>query len=161
MNLLDLVPSLQRQVGQYINEEDTDSKLAGYIADAIDALNWRWLRHYVISQVLPNTYNVTPDIKPKDIRPVILMAGIIYKMGNVSLVSFRDGDFAWDPVHVRVTPLTNDVDELNKIVPIYPKLISGFTAPIRGYANIYSPESYNFLLGMGFGGGGFGLGPII
>jgi hypothetical protein len=55
VNLLDLVPSFERQLKQYVKEEDTDSNLAAYLADGIEALNWRWTRDYVVTVTQPNT----------------------------------------------------------------------------------------------------------
>lgn len=148
MNLLDLVPAFERQLRQYKRAEDTDSTLAAYLADAIEALNYRWVRDYVIEYTAPNTYHVDPDVVARDKRPIILQASIIYKMGNTSLVSFRDGDFAWDPAQGRANPLALDLAELNQILPSVPKLAQAITSPIRGYGNIYNPESYMFALGM-------------
>lgn len=147
MNLLDLVPSLDRQLKRYRRPADTDSTLAAYLADAIEALNNRWTRTYVITLTTPQTYDVSPDIATADKRPIILMASIIYKMGNVNLASFRDGDFAYDPVQGRSNPISLDQVELDKMLGSAPKLAVPFTSPIFGYANIYNPESYNYLLG--------------
>jgi hypothetical protein len=145
LNLLDLVPALRRQIKQYIKSSDTDSVLAGYLADAIDALNWRWIRQYQIDFTPPSSYSVSTDITARDKRPIILMASIIYKMGTVSIASFRDGDFAYDPVKLRLDPITHDLAELNDLLPSYPILAAGFTSPLRGYSNVWNPESYNFL----------------
>lgn len=148
MNLLDLVPPLRRQIRQYISA-DTDSTLAGYIADAVDALNWRWNRSYEITTIAPNSYTVDPNISAKDKRPIILMAGIIYKMGTTSLASFKDGDFAYDPLPSRRTdPFINDLAELKDLLPSYPTLVSGFTAPLRGYQAIWNKENYNYFWGL-------------
>ncbi len=146
MNLLDMVPPFKRHLKTYIREEDTDSTLAAYLADGVEALAWRWVRDYAISTVAPNSYSVSPDIVIQDKRPIILMASIIYKMGNTSLASFRDGDFAYDPTQGRTNPVALDIAELDKLIPPIPKLAKGFTAPIRGYANVYNPESYNWIL---------------
>src|SRR4030066_1757946 len=97
MNLLDLVPALDRHLRQYRKAQDTDSKMAAYLADGIEALNYRWDRTYIITLISPETYSVLPDITAKDKRPIILMASIIYKMGNYSTASFTDGDFSYDP----------------------------------------------------------------
>ena len=147
MNLLDLVPAFERQLQQYKKAEHTDSDLAAYLADAVEALNWRWTRDYTIEYTAPNTYHVTPDITAKDKRPVILQASIIYKAGNTSLLSFMDGDFAWNPAQGRTNPLTLDVAEIDRIIPQSAKLAGAVTAPIRGYSNIFNPESYNFFIG--------------
>jgi len=146
MNLLDLVPALERHLRQYVKPQDTDSKLAAYIADGIEALNYRWDRTYVITQITPETYAVTPDIVPGDKRPVILMASIIYKMGNYSMARFTDGDFSYDPQNAwRTNPITFDVEELKQIVPFASsRLVSGSTAPMRGFNNIYNAEGYNW-----------------
>lgn len=147
MNLLDLVPAFERQISQYKRADHTDSTLAAYLADAVDALAYRWVRDYEVEYINPNTYLVEPEIAARDKRPIILQASIIYKMGNTSLVSFRDGDFAWDPAQGRANPLALDLAELNAIIPSVPKLAQAITAPIRGYSNIYNPESYRFILG--------------
>lgn len=150
MNLLELVPSFRRHVGQYILEQDTDSILAGYIADGIDALNWRWDRTYVITNTIPNTYEVTPDITIKDKFPIVLMGSILYKMGNVDMASFRDGDFAYDPQRGFQNPLAMDILELNKILPVAnSRLGLATSAPLRGFSNGYNPESYSYLASIG------------
>lgn len=149
MNLLDLVPSLDRQLGQYRRSGDTDSKLAAYLADAVEALAFRWTRDYVIELTAPLTFEVTPDIAMKDKRPIILMASIIYKMGNLEAASFVDGDFRWDPQQGRQNPLQVDLAELDKLLPpASTRLATGITAPLRGYANVYNRESYNYILGL-------------
>lgn len=147
MNLLELVPAFERQLRQYKNQVDTDSDLAAYLADAVEALNYRWNREYVITYTAPNTYHVSPDIAAKDKRPVILQASIIYKMGNSSFISFKDGDFAWNPAQGRTNPLALDMAELDRIIPPSTKLAGAITAPIRGYSNVYNPESYYFIIG--------------
>jgi hypothetical protein len=146
MNLLDLVPAMDRHLRQYRKAQDTDSKIAAYLADGIEALNYRWDRDYVISIIAPETYSVSPDIAPKDKRPIILMASIIYKMGNYSLARFTDGDFSYDPQNAwRTNPIQFDIDELKKILPeAREKLSAGSTAPMRGFNNIYNPEGYNW-----------------
>lgn len=150
MNLLDLVPSLKRHLNQYVREQDTDSILAGYLADAIDALNWRWERTYVVTNTVPNTYEVAPDVVVKDKRPIILMASIIYKAGNLDLGSFKDGDFAYDPQQGRNNPFTSDINELDKLLPTGShKLGLAKTAALRGFQNGYNPESYTFLISLG------------
>lgn len=148
MNLLDLVPMFKRQVGRYLSSNDTDSTYAAYIADAIMALNWRWSRDYVVTTTAPMTFEVEPEIAAKDYRPIILMASIIYKSGTVGLASYRDGDFAYDPTQGRLNPLSIDLEELESMVPAATKrLATGITAPLRGFANIYSVESYRYFLG--------------
>jgi hypothetical protein len=147
LNLLDLVASFKRQVGTYARTEDTDSTLAAYLADAIEALDYRWTREYAITFTAPNSYAVSPTIEVKDKRPIILMASIIYKMGKTNLASFRDGDFAWDPAQGRSNPIGLDVTELDRYLgSAGPRLAQGITAPLRGYSNIFNPESYRFIL---------------
>lgn len=131
----------------YANPTDTDSTFAAYLADGIEALSYRWSRDYAITQVSPLTFSVSPDIATSDKRAVILMASIIYKMGNTGLASFRDGDFAYDPTQGRTNPVALDIAELEKIVPAA-RLASAFTSPLRGYASIFNPESYNYILGI-------------
>ena len=131
---------------QYVREQDTDSTLAAYLADAINALAWRWTRDYVITTITPNTYTVEPDVTTKDIRPIILMASIIYKTGTTSLASYRDGDFAFDPVQGRTNPIALDITELDSMLPVGRKLAQGITAPMRGFAAVYSPETYNLFI---------------
>lgn len=149
MNVLELVPSFKRQLNQFIREQDTDSTLAAYLADAIDALNWRWTRSYAVTTIQPNTYNVTPEITAKDKRPIILMGSIIYKVGNTDLVSFRDGDFAYDPKQ-RAHPFEMDLSELDRLLPAPNKRLGlAVSQPLRGFSNVWNPESYNFLLSIG------------
>lgn len=145
MNLLDLVPSFRRQLNQFVTENDTDSTLAAYLADAVDALNWRWSRSYVVVNESVNTYIVTPDITAKDKRAVVLMASIIYKGSNVDLAKFQDGDFAYDPQQGRNNPLAVDIAELDKILPQKVRLFAASTAPLRGFSNGFNPESYRWL----------------
>lgn len=144
MNLLSLVPAFKRHLGQYISDDDTDSQLAAYLADGIEALNFRWSRTYTITHTPPETYEVSPDIVAKDKRPVILMGAIIYKMGNLQLAGFRDQDFAYDPQQGRQNPIQVDVEELARFLPIY-RLAKAVTAPMRGFSNAYNPESYQWL----------------
>lgn len=145
MNLLDLVPAFRRQLNQYVNSSHTDSTLAAYLADAIDALNWRWVRTYEVDFTPPNSYAVEPTVTAKDKRPIILMASIIYKGAYVDLAKFSDGDFAYDPAQGRFNPLAIDLDELNKILPSTPRLFAASTAPLRGFSNGFNPESYHWL----------------
>jgi hypothetical protein len=146
MNLLDLVPALDRHLRQYRKPQDTDSKMAAYLADGIEALNYRWSREYIVTVIQPETYSVLPIITPGDKRPVILMSSIIYKMGNYSMARFTDGDFSYDPQNAwRTNPITFDIEELKTIVPLASaRLVAGSTAPMRGFNNIYNPESYNW-----------------
>lgn len=143
-NLLDLVPSFDRQLRQFKDSTDTDSDLAGYLADAVDALNYRWNRDYVIDRPAPKTYVVSPDVDPKDKRPVILMGAIIYMMANWSQEYVRDGDFASDTrtVNAQINPLIIMIGELKKILPEV-KLASATTAPLRGFNNRFNREQYN------------------
>ena len=149
MNLLDLTPSFKRHLRQWIKDQDTDSQLAAYLADAIEALSWRWTRTYAITTTPPNTYTVSPDIDVKDKRPIILMASIIYKAGNVELASFKDGDFAYDPQQGRSNPIANDITELDKLLPAKSQLALAHTQPLRGYSNGFNPESYSWLVSIG------------
>lgn len=144
MNLLDLVPAFERHLRQYKKSEDTASILAGYLADGIQALEYRWDRTYTITFITPATYSVSPDIATKDIRTVILMAAIIYKMGNYSLARFTDGDFSYDPQNAwRTNPITFDINELKERLPAT-QLATGRTAPMRGFEIVYNRESYNW-----------------
>lgn len=150
MNLLDLVPIFKRQLRQFVREQDTDSTLAAYLADAVDALNWRWVRTYEVTYTSPNTYYVSPDVTSKDKRAIVLMASIIYKSGNIELASFKDGDFAYDPQQGRQNPLAMDILELDKLLPVASKRLGlASSAPLRGFSNVYNPESYAFLSVLG------------
>jgi len=145
VNLLDLVPAFSRHLRQYQRAEDTDSILAAYLADSIEALNNRWTRTYAITEVSPLSFTVDPTVIAKDKRPIILAASIIYKGANMDLAAIRDGDFAYDPQQGRQNPLQNDILELDKLLPLSSKLASATTAPLRGYSNIWNPESYLYL----------------
>lgn len=149
MNLLELVPAFKRHLKQWIRTQDTDSTLAAYLADAIEALNWRWTRDYIIATVAPSTFSVSPDIAVRDKRPIILMASIIYKMGNVELAGFRDGDFAYDPQQGRANPILADIAELDKMLPSRPSLAKAISSPLRGFSNGLNPESYARLVEAG------------
>lgn len=151
MNLLTIVPSFKRHLNQYKRPNDTDSKLAAYLADGIEALSFRWSREYAITLIEPETYFVEPAVEAKDKRPIILMASIIYKMGNVQMAGFKDQDFAFDPQQGRQNPLQVDIEELARFLPIY-RLAKATTAPLRGYSNVLNPESYRFWL-EGYAGG--------
>lgn len=142
------MPAFKRHLRQYIQEDDTDSTLAAYLGDAIIALSWRWTRDYAVTTITPNTYTVDPDVTMADLRPIILMGSIIYKMGNSSLASYRDGDFAFDPVQGRTNPIALDISELDKIIPVRGVALAvGFSAPMRGFSNVFNPETYRFFLG--------------
>lgn len=144
-NLLDLVSSLDRQLKQYRDESHTDSMLAGYLADACEALNFRWSREYVVTNPALNTYLVSPDIAAMDKRPVILMASIIYKMGNWAQAYKRDGDFAIDPrtINAGINPIILETAELGAMLPAV-KLASARTAALRGFENVWNRESYQW-----------------
>lgn len=144
-NMLDLVPSLDRQLKQYREESHTDSTLAGYLADSCEALNFRWSREYVVTSPAANTFLVTPDITAADKRPVIVMAAIIYLMGNWAQAYKRDGDFAIDPrtINAGINPIVLMTKELGDMLPSI-KLASARTAAMRGFNNIWNRESYNW-----------------
>lgn len=144
MDLLDLVPALRRHMNNYLETDEIDATLAAYLADAIEALQFRWDREYIIEFIPPLTYHVSPDIESKDKRPIILMASIIYKMGTLQLAGFRDQDFAYDPQQGRQNPIQMDVEELARFLPIY-RLAKPSTAPLRGYNNVVNPESYRYI----------------
>jgi len=149
VNLLELTPAFKRHLKQWVKTQDTDSILAAYLADGIEALAWRWERLYAITVTQPNTYSVSPDIAVRDKRPIILMASIIYKMGNVELAGFRDGDFAYDPQQGRTNPIISDIAELDKMLPLKPTLAKAVTSPMRGFSNAFNPESYARLVDLG------------
>lgn len=145
-NMLDLVPSLDRQLKQYREEDHTDSTLAGYLADAVEALNFRWSREYVVTSPSANNYIVSPDIDPRDKRPVVLMASIIYLMGNWAQAYKRDGDFAFDPrtINAGINPIVLQTKELGDMIPSQ-RLASARTAALRGFNNIWNRESYDWM----------------
>jgi hypothetical protein len=144
MNLLDLVPILERHLRQYKRSDDTASIFAGYLADGVQALEYRWDRIYTVTHIAPATYSVIPDITTKDIRTIILMASIIYKMGNFSQAKFTDGDFSYDPQNLwHTNPLTLDITELKERLPSV-RLAAGRTSPMRGFNNIYNRENYDW-----------------
>jgi hypothetical protein len=145
MNLLEIVPPFKRHLGMYQDPKDTDSNLAAYLADATEALMYRWSRTYAVTYIAPNSYSVSPDIMAKDKRPIVLMGSIIYKMGNLQLANFRDQDFSYNPQQGRQNPIQVDVEELARYLPIY-RLAKAVTAPLRGYNNMINPESYNRIL---------------
>lgn len=144
MNLLDMVPALRRHVANYIETDEIDSELAAYLADGVEALQFRWDRQYIIDYTPPLTYEVSPDIASKDKRPIILMASIIYKMGKLQLAGFRDGDFSYDPQQGRQNPTQMDIEELARFLPIY-RLAKPSTGPLRGFNSVVNPESYRWL----------------
>jgi hypothetical protein len=140
MNLLDLVPALERHLRQYKKKDDTASVLAAYLADGIQALEYRWDRTYAVAYIAPATYSVSPDIASKDLRTIILMASIIYKSGNVGQASFTDGDFSYNPVRSTIMP---DITEIRERLPAV-RLAQGRTAPMRGFNNIFNRENYDW-----------------
>lgn len=141
-NALTLIPAFRRQIGVYTNGTNTaDSALAGYIADSVQALMFRWDRTYSVEFTSPATYNITPDIEERDIRPIILMASIIYKMGNVGLVSFTDGDFSYNPHKGEAGTLETDRKELLNYVPNV-RLAKPSVGKLLGFGGWYNPESY-------------------
>lgn len=135
---------MRRHLGNYIEEDEIDATFAAYLADAIEALQFRWDRTYAIDFIAPGTYSVEPDVESKDKRPIILMASIIYKMGTLQLAGFRDGDFSYDPQQGRQNPIQMDVEELARFLPIY-RLAKATTGPLRGYNSLVNPESYKWL----------------
>ena len=143
MNLLDLVPSFQRQLSTYILEEHTESKLAGYLADSVKALSYFWSRDYEVEFTEPETYLLNKDVDAQDERPIILMGSIIYKMGNNSMASFTDGDFSYNPPRGAWNPIDQDRKELERYIGRV-RLAKPISAPMRGFDNIYNPESYKW-----------------
>lgn len=144
MNLLDLVPALRRHIKNYIEADEIDAELAAYLADAIEALQFRWDRTYAITFTPPLTFEVSPDIASKDKRPIILMAAIIYKMGTLQLAGFKDQDFSYDPQQGRQNPIQMDIEELARFLPIY-RLAKPMTGPMRGFNTLVNPESYRWI----------------
>lgn len=145
-NLLDLVPAMDRHMRTYRQEGDTDSKLAGYLADAVDALSYFWGRTYQVTFTSPSTYVVAPDILAKDKRPLVLMASIIYKMGNINIAAFSDGDFSYNPFPrgKDTSSIALDVNELERYFTMKPALAHASTVPLRGFGNVFNRESYDW-----------------
>lgn len=146
-NLLELVPSMDRHMRTYRrggDGVDTDSKLAGYLADAVEALSALWNREYLVTFTAPSTYVVTPDIEPGDKRPLVLMASIIYKMGAINIAAIVDGDFSYNPFPrgKDTSTLALDINELERYIP--KRLALASTAPLRGFNNVWNLESYNW-----------------
>lgn len=140
-NALELVPAFRRQISVYTHGETTsDSALAGYISDAVQALMYRWDKEYSIEFNAPQTYFISPDVEQRDIRPIILMASIIYKMGVVSSVSFQDGDFSYNPRGAAAN-LAADKEELLNYVPSK-RLAVPSVGQFLGFDNWINPESY-------------------
>lgn len=150
-NALELVPAFSRQIKVYNqgNSSLTESGLAGYIADAVQALMFRWDRTYTVTFTSPQTYVITPDIEQKDIRPIILMASIIYKMGSLGLVAFTDGDFSYNPRSGAGSSLEIDRSELLSYIP-KARLATPAVLPLRGYAAVWNPESYDWMNALVF-----------
>lgn len=143
-NALTLVPAFRRQINVYAQGANTnDSALAGYIADAIQGLESMWDRTYTIEFISPSTYIITPDVVSKDIRPIILLASIIYKMGNINTTSFVDGDFSWNSRGSLAQDLTKtDRAELLTYVPV--RLAQAVAGQFLGYKSIYNPENFDW-----------------
>lgn len=141
---MDLVPAFTRHVKTYLDPDDTDSKFAGYLADAVDALSYFWIRDYAVTVTTPNTYTVTPEIERRDFRPIILMASIIYKMGNINIAGFSDGDFSYNPFPrgKDTSTLSIDVNELALYGIRQARLAAPSSMPMRGFNNVYNAESY-------------------
>lgn len=141
-NALELVPAFRRQIGVYAQGTTyTDSYLAGYIADAVQALMFRWGREYEVTFISPETYIIEPEIEQKDIRPIILMASIIYKMGTIGLAAFTDGDFSYNPHRGESSAAEMDRKELLGYIPAI-QLARPSVGQFLGFNNWFSPESY-------------------
>lgn len=145
MNALTLVPAFRRQVGVYTHGNNTnDSALAGYIADAVQALSGLWAdRTYEVEFTSPQTYEIAPDIAAGDIRPILLMASIIYKMGNISIMSYVDGDFSWN---TRGSLGTQLIENESKELKLYiaPNLAKAVAGQFLGFKSIYNPENVDW-----------------
>lgn len=146
MNALELIPAFRRQIGVYTRGTNTsDAALAGYIADSVQALSSMWAggQEYTVEFISPATYIITPDVEAKDIRPIILMASIIYKMGSISIMSYVDGDFSWNTRGSLGTQLVADErKELLTFVPV--RLAKAVAGQFLGYASIYNPENFDW-----------------
>src|SRR6185436_7165119 len=141
-NALDLVPAFRRQIKVYTQGENTnDSALAGYISDAVQALMYRWDKSYSIDFTAPQTYLISPDVEQKDIRPIILMASIIFKMGNIGLAAFTDGDFSYSLHRGESSSLAFDREELLHYIP-KARLAKTSAGTFLGFNNLFNPESY-------------------
>lgn len=150
-NLLDLVPSFERQLRKYKNADDTESTFAAYLADAVQALMLRWDREYIVTYITPLTFTVDPDIAQSDYRPIILMASIIYKSALAAgLAAITDGDFSYVPLKGAANPIDLDRKELLTYLSDKPRLVAAQSAPLRGYAFVFNKESYNFFLSGGW-----------
>lgn len=146
MNALELVPAFRRQIGVYTQGTNTsDSALAGYIADSVQGLISMWSggQAYDVEFISPQTYIITPDVEAKDIRPIILLAAIIYKMGNVSIMSYVDGDFSWNTRgSLGAQLIENEKKELLGYVPV--KLAQAVAGQFLGFSSIYNPENFDW-----------------
>ena len=141
-NALELIPAFRRQIKVYATGgEYTDSFLAGYIADAVQALMFKWNRDYSVEFISPETYIITPDVEQKDIRPIILMASIIYKMGTIGMASFTDGDFSYNPHRGESSSVEMDRKELLGYIPSI-QLARPSVGQFLGFHNWFNPESY-------------------
>lgn len=150
-NLLDLVPAFDRHLRRYKSADDTESKLAAYLADGVQALILRWERDYSVTYTLPQTYVVDPDIAEADIRPIILMASIIYKSASASgLAAYTDGDFSYVPLKGAANPIDLDRKELLAYIGDKPRLAKAVSAPLRGYAFAFNKEAYTTFLQGGW-----------
>jgi len=153
-NLLEIEPALRRQLRLYVAEDDTESKLAAYLADGVQALMYRWDRTYSVSKTGVETYLVDPDIEQKDIRPIVLMASIIYKMANSPLAAFQDGDFSYNPHKGAASALEIDRDELKNYIGAV-RLAKAVSGPLMGYGYVFNTESYARWLAGGWIMGGW------
>lgn len=150
-NLLELVPALDRQLRKYKDASDTESAFAAYIADAVQALMLRWDRTYSVTFSAPMTYSVDPDVAQQDIRPIILMASIIYKTALGSgLAAYTDGDFSYVPLKGAANPIDIDRKELLTYLGDKPRLIQAQSAPLRGFAYAFNKEAYGVFLSGGW-----------
>lgn len=149
-NALELVPAFQRQIRVYNTgaSATTESGLAGYIADGVQALLYRWDKTYSVALTSPMTYVISPVILEKDIRPIILMASIIYKSGSLGLVSFSDGDFSYHGA-TAAKALELDRAELLSYIPAT-RLAKPTIGPLFGYRAIWNPENYDWMNALYF-----------
>ncbi len=143
-NALELVPAFSRQIRVHNRGTSalTESGLAGYIADAVQALMYRWEKTYSVEFISPMTYIISPDIEEKDIRPIVLMASIIYKMGAMNYASFQDGDFSYNPKGNQ-SSLDLDRTELLTYIPSV-RLAKPTVGRLFGYKSIWNPEGYDW-----------------
>lgn len=149
-NLLVLVPAFERQLGMYKRAQDTESKLAAYLADAVQALMIRWDRTYQVEHIAPYTFITDPDIAQKDVRPIVLMASIIYKAAFSLAASFQDGDFSWNPSKGTTNTIEVDKVELQNYLGASLRLAKPVAAPLRGFAAVGNAEAYAAFLTGGW-----------